>query len=137
MGFVTMPPIDQGSPQLWMHVSDVFHISGRGSVVTGQLEGSGYLNVGDTMTCADRSWQVGGIEQFRKMLTTAAPGANIGVLLKGGAADVVRGMVVQFAPSSATGSPQFDPRIVGPQFDPSIVGPQFTVLPPKRKRWRR
>ena len=60
MGVVTMPPMDQGSPQLWMHVSDVFHISGRGSVVIGQLEGSGYLNVGDMMTCAGRSWQVGG-----------------------------------------------------------------------------
>ena len=128
MGVVTMPPMDQGSPQLWMHVSDVFHISGRGSVVIGQLEGSGYLNVGDMMTCAGRSWQVGGLEQFRKMLKTVAPGADVGVLLKGGAADVVRGMTVQFEPSSAAG---------GPQFDPTIVGPQFTVLPPKRKRWGR
>jgi translation elongation factor EF-Tu-like GTPase len=37
-------PSDQAwSPQLWMVVSDIFHIRGRGTVVTGLLEGDGEL----------------------------------------------------------------------------------------------
>ena len=52
-----MVPTDQvpgdaaWSPQLSMDVSDIFHIRGRGIVVTGQLEGDGELHIGDTLLC--------------------------------------------------------------------------------------
>ena len=36
---MTMPPPDVPEAGLWMHVSDVFHIKGRGTVVTGRLDG--------------------------------------------------------------------------------------------------
>jgi len=70
-----------------MTVEDVFSIRGRGTVVTGQIE-SGTLKVGDEITlsrpgAANRSAVVAGIEQFRKQLTEAQAGDNIGVLLRG------------------------------------------------------
>jgi elongation factor Tu len=125
---MTIPPIDQDWPQLWMTVGDVFHIRGRGTVVTGRLEGSGRLNLGDSLVCDGMHWQVSGIEQFRAALTVAEPGTDIGILLGGGpAGDVLRGRTVQFEPGSAT---KFEP-------DSASASLQFTVLAPKRKRWRR
>jgi translation elongation factor EF-Tu-like GTPase len=115
-----MPPDGQNWPQLWMTVSDVFHIRGRGTVVTGLLEGNGLLYPGGSLVCDGIAWQVSGIEQFRTVLTAAEPGSQVGVLLSGGpAGDVLRGRTVQFIPADAA------------------ANPQFTVLAPKRKRWRR
>ncbi len=117
---MTIPPFGQGLAQLWMTVSDVFHIRGRGTVVTGLLEGNGQLNPGDTLVCDGLRWQISGIEQFRAVLMTAEPGSDIGVLLRHGpAGDALRGRTVQFEKDTAAGNPQ------------------FTVLAPKRKRWRR
>jgi elongation factor Tu len=79
---MTMPPGGPGGADLWMTINDVFHIPGRGTVVTGQLEGSVPLNVGDTLVCQGVRWQVSGIEMFRAVLTTAEPGSNIGILLR-------------------------------------------------------
>jgi elongation factor Tu len=94
---MTMPPGGLGGPNLWMTISDVFRIPGRGTVVTGQLEGNVPLNVGDALVCDGASWQVSGIEQFRSVLTTAEPGSNIGVLLRNGPrGDVLRGQTVTF-----------------------------------------
>ena len=68
-----------------------------GTVVTGQLEGYLPLNVGDCLVCDGASWQVSGIEQFRSKLTTAEPGADIGILLRNGpSGDVLRGRAVTF-----------------------------------------
>jgi translation elongation factor EF-Tu-like GTPase len=107
-------------PQLWMTIQDVFQIKGRGTVVTGHLQGNGLLSVGDTMVCNGESWQVSGIEQFRAVLTTAAPGANIGVLLRHGPADHrLRGWTVHFEPQGSAGP---------------YVPSEFS--PPKKKRWR-
>jgi elongation factor Tu len=110
-----MPPGGPGGPGLWMTVSDVFHIPGRGTVVTGQLEGNVPLNVGDSLVCDGTSWQVSGIEQFRSRLTTAEPGSDVGILLRNGPpGDVLRGRAVTFA----QGTSGFGPR-------------------PGKRRWRR
>jgi hypothetical protein len=84
-----MPPDGQNWPQLWMTVSDVFHIRGRGTVVTGLLEGNGLLYPGGSLVCDGIAWQVSGIEQFRTVLTAAEPGSQVGVLLSGGPAGAV------------------------------------------------
>ncbi len=113
--------MDYARPELWMTVADVFHIKGRGTVVTGQLEGTGQLAVGDTLLCDGQWWRVDGIEQFRAVLMTALPGSQIGVLLGDGpAADMLRGRTVQFASNAQPGP-----------------GVSFTVVGPKKKRWRR
>ncbi len=118
---MTMPPTDFDGPQLWMTVDDAFRIRGRGTVLTGQLQGNGQLNVGATMTCNGQRWQVDGIEQFRNVLTAALPGWNIGVLVADeNAAGSLRGWTVQFEPDSS----------------PGLQG-QFTVLAPRKKRWRK
>jgi len=104
-----------------MGVSDVFSIRGRGTVITGQLEGDGQLQVGDIAVCDGMRWQVKGIEMFRAELMTAEPGQNIGVLLRDGPPrDVLRNRVVQFDP---------DPS--------SIMRPQFSDVQPRKKRWHR
>lgn len=116
-----MPPMDAVGPQLWMAVDDVFHIKGRGTVVTGRLEGDGQLRAGDAMVCDDgQRWVVNGIEQFRRELMTAEPGANVGVLLGAGPAqEMLRGRRVWFESSGAAG----------------MDGP-FPVAPRRKRRWR-
>ncbi|MCU1695237.1 MAG: iron-regulated elongation factor tu Tuf-like [Mycobacterium sp.] len=65
-----------------MTIEDVFTIRGRGTVVTGRVE-SGQLRVGDEVRVNDTmAVTVDGIESFRKTLTEAGPGDNIGVLFK-------------------------------------------------------
>jgi|HubBroStandDraft_2_1064218.scaffolds.fasta_scaffold188518_2 translation elongation factor EF-Tu-like GTPase len=115
-----------------MIVDDVFHITGRGTVVTGQFQGNVPLSVGDTMVCEGQRWKVSGIEQFRKLISTAEPRSQIGVLLgKGPKADALRGLMVQFETRAAAQSG----GSAGQMPDPAE--PQFTVLPEKKHRWRR
>jgi translation elongation factor EF-Tu-like GTPase len=65
-----------------MTVHDVFFIRGRGTVVTGQVE-FGEVRVGDEVQVGDRAGvRVGGIEAFRKVLSSAQAGENIGLLLQ-------------------------------------------------------
>lgn len=118
---MTEPPMDGVGSQLWMAVDDVFHIKGRGTVVTGQLDGYGQLRVGDAMVCDDgQRWVVGGIEQFRTRLTTAEPGSNIGVLLPAAPAlGMLRGSRVWFESGGAA----------------ATDGP-FPADARKKRRWR-
>ena len=81
-------------------VQDVFSITGRGTVITGQIE-SGSITVGDTVTLrrkdgSSREVVVTGLEMFRKMLDTAKQGDNVGLLLRGIARNEVgRGDVLE------------------------------------------
>ncbi len=74
-------------PFFRMTVADVFFIRGRGTVVTGQVE-SGTLSVNDTVQIQSSSFgrtkevTVSGIEMFRKQLSQAQAGDNVGVLLR-------------------------------------------------------
>jgi elongation factor Tu len=64
-----------------MTVDDVFYIRGRGTVVTGKVEG-GVVRVGDEVRVGGRGpMRVDGVEAFRKVLEQAEPGMNIGLLL--------------------------------------------------------
>ncbi len=111
---MSMPPMDSAEPRLWMTVIDVFHIQGRGTVISGRLEGLGLLNVGDWMQCDGQRWQVAGISQLHQQLTTAGPGPNIGVILKKGPApDDLRGKTFLVEQSA-----------------------RWTAVAPKKRRWR-
>jgi elongation factor Tu len=72
-------------PAFRLTVQDVFTIKGRGTVVTGKIE-SGALNVGDeiliTRQGSSKKAVVTGIESFRKQLSWAQMGDNVGVLLR-------------------------------------------------------
>ena len=64
-----------------MTIQDVFVIRGRGAVATGLVE-SGELTVGDQVRINDRpAVRVDAIESFRKKVTTASTGDNVGILL--------------------------------------------------------
>ena len=79
-------------------VEDVFFITGRGTVVTGKVE-AGSVSVGDAVSIqsgtSTLAASIGGIEVFRKSLTTAHVGENVGLILEGIARDdVQRGAVL-------------------------------------------
>jgi len=67
-----------------MPVADVFSISGKGVVITGQVK-SGSVSVGDAV-CLNSGvgpLTVDGIEVFRKVVDSATAGMNVGLLLSG------------------------------------------------------
>ncbi len=97
-----------------MPIEDVFSITGRGTVVTGRIEG-GKVNVGDTVEIVGltptTSTTVTGVEMFRKMLDEGQAGDNVGVLLRGTKReDVERGQVLA-APKSITPHTKFEAQV--------------------------
>ena len=88
-----------------MPVEDVFGIKGRGTVVTGRIEG-GKVEMGDTIDIVGirdtHQTVVTGVEMFHKTLDSGEAGDAVGVLLRGiEREDVERGQVLA-APSSIT-----------------------------------
>lgn len=81
-------------------VLDVFTITGRGTVITGTIE-SGEVSVEDVVQLRRangecRNVTIGGIEIFRKMLTTATAGMNVGILIRDiTKSDISRGDVLE------------------------------------------
>ncbi|HUH97841.1 MAG TPA: EF-Tu/IF-2/RF-3 family GTPase [Anaerolineales bacterium] len=72
-------------PFFRLTVEDVFSIVKRGTVVTGKIEG-GTLRVGDEVAIQGQNGQrktvVSGIEMFRKTVSQASAGDNVGILFK-------------------------------------------------------
>jgi ribosomal protein L7/L12/tetratricopeptide (TPR) repeat protein len=89
-------PKSSGDWDFYMEVQDVFAITGRGTVVTGEIQ-VGQINVGDDVKILRTGITVNvtGIEMFRKLLNSANAGDNVGLLLKGiSKDDVQRGDVI-------------------------------------------
>jgi translation elongation factor EF-Tu-like GTPase len=80
-------------------VEDVFSITGRGTVITGRIA-SGRVRQGDQVQILRLGHQVAvsrvtGVEAFRRQLTEAGAGDNVGLLLEGISRDQVqRGDVI-------------------------------------------
>lgn len=79
-------------------VEDVFSISGRGTIATGKIE-RGSLKVGDAVEVVGSKGitasTITAIEMFRKMVTEAKAGDEVGLLLRGvDKAAVERGNVI-------------------------------------------
>ena len=75
-------------------VDDVFMITGRGVVVTGQVE-SGSVAVGQQVQVVRdgavvATTEVSAIEKFRAVIETAQVGENVGLLMRGLARDQLR-----------------------------------------------
>ena len=90
-------------------VEDVFSIARRGTVVTGKIE-QGKLNVGDEVAIQGRNGErktvVTGIEMFRKVVSQAGPGDNVGILFRDiSRQDVQRGDVILCPNSDFTWKP--------------------------------
>ena len=112
--YIPTPEHDTDKPFL-MPVEDVFSITGRGTVATGRVE-RGILNVSDEVEIVGiveeaRKVVVTGIEMFRKLLDSAEPGDNVGVLLRGvQRTDIERGQVLA-KPGSITPHTKFTAQV--------------------------
>ncbi|MFU8841349.1 MAG: elongation factor Tu [Nitriliruptoraceae bacterium] len=97
-----------------MPIEDVFSITGRGTVVTGRIEG-GRVHVGDTVEIVGltdtASTTVTGVEMFRKLLDEGQAGDNVGVLLRGTKKDDVERGQVLAAPKSITPHTRFEAQV--------------------------
>ncbi|WP_420863492.1 EF-Tu/IF-2/RF-3 family GTPase [Algirhabdus cladophorae] len=81
-----------------LKVEDVFTISGRGTVVTGTVEG-GPVSVGDRVLVRKRDGEVietivTGIEAFRRLSERAEIGQQVGLVLRGVDRDGLQGAIV-------------------------------------------
>src|SRR5208337_3524941 len=81
-----------------MPIEDIFSIQGRGTVVTGGIDG-GTGKVGEEMEIVGfrptRKTVVTGVEMFKKLLDEGRAGDNVGLLLRGVEKDEVeRGQVI-------------------------------------------
>ncbi len=134
-GYVPQPERDTERPFL-MPIEDVFSITGRGTVVTGKIEG-GIVKVGESVEIVGirdlQTTTVTGVEMFRKLLDEGQAGDNVGLLLRGtGKDDVERGQVVA-APGSITPHTHFEAQVYvltreeGGRHNPFFTGyrPQF------------
>ena len=119
-----------------MPIEDVFSITGRGTVVTGRIEG-GKVVVGDTVEivglAATSSTTVTGVEMFRKLLDEGHAGDNVGVLLRGTKKEEVERGQVLAKPGSITPHTDFEAQVYvltkeeGGRHNPFFSGyrPQF------------
>ena len=91
-------PIRDLDKDFLMSVEDVFTISGRGTVATGQVE-RGVVKVGEEIEITGiretQTTTVTGVEMFRKSLDQGQAGDNLGILLRGvKREDIERGQVI-------------------------------------------
>jgi elongation factor Tu len=97
-----------------MPIEDVFSITGRGTVVTGRIEG-GVVKVGDEVEIVGlkdtTKTTVTGVEMFRKLLDEGQAGDNVGVLLRGTKQDEVERGQVLSAPGSITPHTEFEAQV--------------------------
>jgi len=97
-----------------MSVEDVFTISGRGTVATGQIE-RGIVKVGEEIEISGiretQTTTVTGVEMFRKSLDQGQAGDNVGILLRGTKReDIERGQVI-CKPGSITPHTKFKGQV--------------------------
>jgi len=97
-----------------MSVEDVFTISGRGTVATGQIE-RGIVKVGEEIEITGiretQKTTVTGVEMFRKSLDQGQAGDNVGILLRGSKReDLERGQVI-CKPGSITPHTKFKGQV--------------------------
>ena len=91
-------PVRDLDKDFLMSVEDVFTISGRGTVATGQVE-RGVVKVGEEIEITGiretQKTTVTGVEMFRKALDQGQAGDNLGILLRGvKREDIERGQVI-------------------------------------------
>lgn len=88
--------VSQRSDGSMFKIEDVFTISGRGTVVTGEVL-SGTFALNDTVTISEtgQQTQITGIEMFRKQCDIAQTGDKVGIVLRGVSRDdVSRGFLL-------------------------------------------
>ena len=94
--------------------SDVFSISGRGTVVTGRIE-RGVIKVGEEVEIVGirdtEKTTCTGVEMFRKLLDEGQAGDNVGVLLRGTKREEVERGQVLAKPASINPHTKFEAEV--------------------------
>src|SRR5207245_6987136 len=102
-----------GKP-LQVRVEDVFTSSGRGTVVTGEVE-QGIVKVGDEVEIVGlrptQKTVCTGVEMFKKLLDQGQAGDNIGALLRGTKKEEVERGQVLCKPGSITPHTEFEAQV--------------------------
>lgn len=126
---------------LSMTVKNVFFVNapGKGTVLTGHLDGWGVLRVGDGLACGDQAFEILSIEKFRHALRQIEGGHDVGLAL--GIHVPVNGFAgqtVTFLPRPAAGVPALTPQgwavpshtavMVGWSSQRGVVRPRFGAL---------
>jgi hypothetical protein len=134
--------MESPDPQgLSMTVKDVFFVNtpGRGTVLTGHLDGCGVLRVGDGLACGDQVFEILGIEKFRHVLRQIEGGHDVGLALGTRVpATGFAGRAVTFLPRPGPGVPALTPQgwavpshtavMVGWSSQRGVVRPRFGAL---------
>lgn len=100
--------VSPGPEGLSMLVQDAFFVRapGKGTVLTGHLDGDGQLRVGDYLACDGTTYEVLGIEQFKRVLKEIGSGANAGIALGTAVAkEALAGKTVTFERRPTAGVP--------------------------------
>lgn len=131
-------PVRETEKPFLMPIEDIFSIEGRGTVVTGRIEG-GVININEEVEIVGlrptQKTVVTGIEMFNKSLDKGQAGDNAGLLIRGiKKEDVERGQVLA-KPGSITPHTEFEGEIYvltkeeGGRHTPFFKGykPQFYV----------
>lgn len=87
----------------YMDIEDVFEVTDRGVVITGQVK-AGCINAGERIILINKQnnyykvCQIAGIEMFRKLIDSCEYGDNVGILLKGieNKDEITQGTFVQY-----------------------------------------
>ncbi len=83
----------QENPKI-LTIYDVFYISGRGMVVTGVIE-NGTIKLNEIVTINNKQYEIGGIEESKKLIESATVGMSVGILFKGaGRNDLKKGDII-------------------------------------------
>ena len=107
-------PVRELDKPFIMPIEDVFSITGRGTVVTGRIEG-GIVKTGDEVEIVGirpiQKTTVTGVEMFRKLLDEGRAGDNVGVLLRGTKKEEVERGQVLAAPGSIKPHTKFEGQV--------------------------
>jgi len=72
-------------------------LQGQGTVLLGQLDGTGVVRVRDRLVCDDAAYDIRSFKQFQKVLNEAHAGMNVGIALGPGTSpDGFNGKTVTF-----------------------------------------
>ena len=112
--YIPEPARETDKPFL-MPIEDVFSIKGRGTVGTGRVE-RGTVKVGDPVEIVGLKKEptkttVTGVEMFQKLLESAIPGDNVGLLLRGVEKNQLERGQVLAKPKSITPHTKFEAEI--------------------------
>ena len=108
-------PVPATDVPFLMPIEDVFAITGRGTVVTGRIEG-GVVKVGQSVEIIGLGRKplttaIAGIEMFRKIVDEAQAGDNVGLLLRGiKREEVERGQAV-IKPGTSAPHTEFEAQV--------------------------